>query len=314
MVDMTAKVGRLRLANPVIAASGTFGYGREFSQFYDLSVLGAVVCKTVTLNARQGSPPPRTVETPAGMLNNIGLANPGIDKFLAEELPFMRGLGTRVVVNIAGDTPEEFAELAGQLGRAGGVDALEINVSCPNVERGGMLFGQVPSATADVVRTARDASNLPLWVKLTPNVTDIREVAVAASEAGAEAVVVANTLLGMAVDWRKRRPLLGGTTGGLSGPAIKPVALRMVWQVHEAVDVSVIGSGGVTTAEDALEFIAAGACAVEVGTANFTSPTACRRIVTGMRGLLDEADVGTVSSLIGALGQAQDGPGRHKAS
>jgi len=301
MSDMAVKIGRLELANPVIAASGTFGYGREFSQIYDASVLGAVIGKTVTLLPRQGNPPPRTVETPSGMLNSIGLANPGIDRFLAEELPFMRRLGTRIVVNIAGESAGEFAELADRIASAGGADALELNVSCPNVTKGGMFFGQDPAATAEVVRAVREKTDLPLWAKLTPNVTDIAKVAVAAADAGAEAVVVANTVLGMAVDWRSRRPALAGVTGGLSGPAIKPVALRLVWQVHRAVDVPVIGSGGIATAEDALEFIVAGASAVEVGTANFVSPTASPRMIAGMQGMLEKAEVASVCGLVGTL-------------
>jgi len=271
--------------------------------------LGAIGGKTVTLLPRQGNPPPRTVETPSGMLNSIGLANPGIDRFLAEELPFMRQLGTRIVVNIAGESAGEFAELADRIASAGGVDALELNVSCPNVTRGGMFFGQDPSATAEVVRAVRERTDLPLWAKLTPNVTDIAEVAVAAAEAGVESVVVANTMLGMAVDWRSRRPALGGVTGGLSGPAIKPVALRLVWQVHQAVDVPVIGSGGITTAEDALEFVVAGASAVEVGTANFVWPKALPRIVSRMQQMLEEAEVVSVDRLIGALRDKRDAVG-----
>lgn len=301
MTDLRVHIGPLELTNPVMTASGTFGYGREFSEFYDLSILGAVVGKTITPQPREGNPPPRTVETAAGMLNSIGLANPGIDMFLREELPFLRELGTRVVVNIAGESTSDYVAMAERLDDAEGVDALELNVSCPNVHKGGMLFGQEPSAAAEVVRGVKKATALPVFVKLTPNVTSVTDVAVECANAGADALVVANTLMGLAVDWRKRRPRLGGVTGGLSGPAVKPVALRMVWQVATAVDVPVIGSGGMTSGQDVLEFLVAGATAVEIGTANFVYPTACRRILAELTDLLAQEGVVSVSELTGTL-------------
>jgi dihydroorotate dehydrogenase (NAD+) catalytic subunit len=239
--ELAVALGPLRLKNPIMAASGTFGFGREMSLHYHLARLGALVTKTVTLRSRQGNPPPRIAETPAGMLNSIGLANPGLQGFLRTELPFLGRFDTVRIVNIAGETVEEFAQLAERIGREALVDALELNVSCPNVKRGGMRFGSSIETVTELVRTVRQVTGRPLLVKLTPNVTDIAAVAVAAREAGADILTVANTHLGLALDWRSRRPILGGVTGGLSGPAIKPLNLRAVWEVTQALDVPVVG-------------------------------------------------------------------------
>src|SRR5436309_9845069 len=284
MPTLTTTLTRLRLRNPILVASGTFGYAREMDSIVDFSQLGGIIPKTVTKAPRAGNPPPRTVETPSGMLNAIGLDNDGIDYFLAHHLPYLRTLPTAVIANIAGKNEPEFIEMAERVGREPGLAALELNLSCPNVA-GGVDFAVDPERTRRVVRGVRDVCPLPLIAKLTPNVTDVVPVARAAAAAGADAVSLVNTFVGMAVDWRRRRPVLGNVTGGLSGPAIKPLALRLVWRVAQHVRVPVIGVGGIATRDDVMEFLVAGASAVQLGTVNFYDPTASARIA----GLLPEA-------------------------
>lgn len=299
--DLSVQLGPLALANPVLTASGTFGYGEEFAGLVRLERLGGLVTKGISLFPRAGNPPPRVVETACGMLNAIGLENVGLERFVHEKMDFLRRCGTRIIVNILGDSIEDYAGLAEGLSTVPGIDALEVNISCPNVKHGGVAFGTVPAMAAAVTRAVRGASGLPLIVKLTPNVTDIVTVAQAVAEAGADAVSLINTLLGMAIDSRSRRPRLGNVVGGLSGPAIKPVALRMVWQVARAVKVPVIGIGGIGSAEDAIEFLLAGATAVQVGTANFYHPGTTEEIIDGIAAYLDSQGEGAVRSIIGGL-------------
>ena len=298
--DLTARLGPLTLANPVLVASGTFGYGEEYAQYVDLSRLGGVMVKGTTLRPRDGNPPPRIVETPAGMLNAIGLQNPGVDAVISDQLPFLAQFDTAVIVNIAGETVEEYVELARRLDAAPGVSALELNVSCPNVQGGGMQFGIDARLTRELVAAVRAATRLPLIVKLSPNVTDIVSMAQAAVEGGADILSLINTLLGMSIDVARRRPVLANVTGGLSGPAIRPVALRMVWQVARALNTPIIGMGGIMTARDALEFILAGASAVAVGTANFVDPGASVKVVEGLAGHCEREGVGAIAELVGA--------------
>jgi dihydroorotate dehydrogenase (NAD+) catalytic subunit len=264
--DLTVHIGGLTLKNPVMTASGTFGYAREFAPFMDLSRLGAIIVKGISLAPKPGNPPPRIVETACGMLNSIGLENVGVERFIAEKIPYLQGLDTPVIVNILGDSIEEYGEIARRLSGVTGVAALEVNISCPNVKQGGVAFGADPVAAARVTAMVKKNCALPVLVKLSPNVTDITAIARAVEDAGADAVSLINTLLGMAIDVGSRRPKLANIMGGLSGPAIKPIALRMVFQVSRAVKIPVIGIGGITTAEDALEFLIAGASAVQVGT------------------------------------------------
>jgi dihydroorotate dehydrogenase (NAD+) catalytic subunit len=300
MADLTVKIADLTLRNPVLTASGTFGFGLEFSPYGDISQLGGVIVKGTTLKPRAGNPPQRVVETTGGMLNAIGLENPGVDHFLSHYLPQLRQRGVTTIVNISGNTVEEYCELSERLHQPG-VAALELNISCPNVKAGGMAFGTSRQLAAEVVSAVRRHCRLPLIVKLSPNVTDITEIARAVEAAGADAVSLINTLLGMAVDLRTRRPMLGNITGGLSGPAIKPVALRMVWQAAQAVSVPVIGLGGIMTAEDALEFIICGASAVQIGTANFIDPSICWKVIQGIEDYLEEQGIPSVANLVGTL-------------
>ncbi len=289
-MDLRVQLGPLELANPILVASGTFGYAREMEHLVDLTRLGAVIPKTVTPQPRSGNAPWRTVETAAGLLNSIGLDNDGIDAFIVHHLPYLRQVGTRVFVSIAGHSPSEYVRMARQLEEAGGVNALELNISCPNVA-GGVDFGTDPDLCGELVGAVRQACSLPILAKLTPNVTEITKIAVAAAAAGADAVSLINTLLGMAVDWRNRRPLLGNVMGGLSGPAIKPVALRCVYQVAQAVDIPVVGIGGIATIDDVMEFLVAGATAVQIGTANYYDPTVSQRLVDQLPQALQEAGV-----------------------
>ncbi len=300
-VDLSVSVGPLRLKNPVLTASGTFGYGREYSGLVDLELLGGVIVKGLSLRERHGNPPPRIVETPCGMLNAIGLANVGLDRFLNEKLPWLKGVDTAVIVNIYGHTISEYRDLAAGLRGVEGVDALEVNISCPNVERGGMAFGVDPGAAAGVTEAVAGRSDKPVIVKLSPNVTDIRALARAVESAGAHAVSLINTITGMVVDVDRRRPVLGNVTGGLSGPAIRPVAVRMVYEVVGAVGIPVIGAGGIVTARDALEFLITGAKAVQVGTASFADPRAAVRVAQGIGGFCSEQGIGRVEELIGTL-------------
>ena len=300
MLDLTVTFGRLQLRNPILVASGTFGYAREMEGTVDFACLGAIIPKTVTREARKGNRPPRTVETPSGMLNSIGLDNDGIEHFIAHHLPYLRTLPTEIIANIAGKTESEFPELAAMLGAQPGLAALELNLSCPNVA-GGVDFAISPQVTHRVVETVRRACPLPIIAKLTPNVTDIVPIAQAAADAGADAVSLVNTFVGMAVDWRRRRPVLGNTTGGLSGPAIKPLALRMVWQTARAVKIPVIGIGGIATIGDVMEFLLAGASAVQLGTVNFYDPTASERVAKQLPEALRELGANTVLEIVGTL-------------
>ena len=299
--DLRVDLGPLSLANPVMTASGTFGYGAEFSALVDLRRLGAIVVKGISLAPRPGNPPPRIVETACGMLNAIGLENVGLKRFVSDKMPWLRTLRSPVIVNILGDSVEEYAELAGALSAVPGISGLEVNISCPNVKKGGVAFGTVPDMAAAVTRAVRAASDLPLIVKLSPNVTDIVPMARAVADNGADAISLINTLIGMAIDVRTRRPRLANVIGGLSGPAVKPVALRMVWQVASAVRIPVIGIGGIGTAEDAIEFLLAGASAVQVGTANFYNPAASMDILDGLAAWLREQGETSVRAVIGTL-------------
>jgi dihydroorotate dehydrogenase (NAD+) catalytic subunit len=290
----------IRMRNPVMTASGTFGYGREFEPYLDLNRLGALVVKTITLKPRAGNPPPRVVETPAGMLNAIGLQNAGLEAFLQEHLPYLRQLSPPLIVNIAGTSIEEFASLSSRLSQEQGIAGIELNVSCPNLADG-LVYGTNANLLSSLVGRVRQATHLPLLVKLSPNVTDIALMARAAAEAGADGLCLINTLLGMAIDIETRRPKLANVTGGLSGPAIKPVAVRMVYQVARAVKIPIVGLGGIMTAEDALEFLIAGARAVAVGTANFVDPGSCLKVIEGLRAYLISHQIPRLQDLIGTL-------------
>jgi len=298
---LAVAIGRLELKNPVMTASGTFGYGEEYAPFVDLNRLGAVVVKGLSLERRAGNPSPRIMETPAGMLNAVGLQNIGVRDFIAKKLPFLRQYDVPVIANIFGETVDEYRRVAEILNGAAGIRGIEINISCPNVKKGGIAFGACPEAAAEVIRNVRSETDLPLIVKLTPNVTDIKEVAQAAEAGGADALSLINTLTGMSVDIEQRRPHLANITGGLSGPAIRPIALRMVWQVVQAVKIPVIGIGGIVTAGDALEFLIVGARAVEIGTANFIRPAATMEILDGLKEYLIRHRIGNIAELIGSL-------------
>jgi len=298
-VDLSVEIGGLKMKNPVMTASGTFGYGREYAHVVDLNRLGALVVKGTSVHPWAGNPPPRVAETPAGMLNAIGLENPGVDRVVKEELPALRAFHVPVVVNIVGHTVSEYVEVARRLDDSDGVAALEVNISCPNVAEGGLTFGTDPDQAFEVLRRVREVTRLPLIAKLTPNVTSVAEIARSVVEAGADAVSLINTLLGMSIDIETRRPVLGNTLGGLSGPAVKPVALRMVWEVAGAVSVPVIGMGGICNARDALEFLMAGASAVAVGTATFVDPTAPLKIVDGIEKYLKEKGFRKVTEVVG---------------
>jgi len=300
-VDLQVNIGSLTLKNPVLTASGTFGYGREFASLVNLDRLGAIVVKGISNEPRFGNPPPRIVETACGMLNAIGLENVGVEGFLREKLPYLLDIGAPVIVNILGDSVEDYARLAGRLGENEGVAALEVNISCPNVKKGGVAFGTDPIMAAEVTRAVRRETSLPVIVKLSPNVTDVTVIARAVEDQGADAVSLINTLLGMAIDVKTRKPRLANVVGGLSGPAIKPVALRMVWQVARAVTIPVIGIGGITTAEDALEFLIAGATAIQVGTANFYQPAATEEIIDGINGFVLDSGLQSINDVINTL-------------
>lgn len=299
-VDLSVDLGGLKMKNPVTVASGTFAAGREYHDFVDVASLGAVTTKGVSLNGWEGNASPRIAETPSGMLNSIGLQNPGVEHLKADEVPWLAGIGATIIVNVSGHSFDEYVRVIEALEESP-VDAYEVNISCPNVDAGGMTMGCHAPSVEKVVGMCREATKRPLIVKLTPNVTDITEIARAAEAAGADALSLINTLLGMAIDARRRKPQLARVVGGFSGPAIKPVALRMMWQCHQAVDIPLLGMGGVSDGTDAVEFMLAGATAVAVGTANFVNPHATIDVIDGIVSYCEEQGVKHVSELIGAL-------------
>jgi len=300
MSTLSVTLGRLRLQNPILVASGTFGYAKEMAGTVDFARLGGIIPKTVTRNPRAGNTPPRTVETPSGMLNAIGLDNDGIDYFITHHLPYLRTLPTAIIANIAGETEEDFIAMAEQIGKETGLAGLELNLSCPNVA-GGLDFATDPKRTLAIVAGVRKVCPLPIIAKLTPNVTNIVPIAQAAADGGADAVSLINTILGMAIDWRKRKPILGNVTGGLSGPAIKPLALRIVWQVASKVKVPIIGVGGISSLDDVMEFLVAGATAVQIGTANFYDPTISERLVGELHTACDALGIKAIQDIVGTL-------------
>lgn len=301
MADLRTKIGSLEMVNPVMTASGTFGYGVEFQDFVDLSKVGGIIVKGTTLNPRQGNPYPRMAETAQGMLNCVGLQNKGVAHFCDHIYPMIKDLPTRVLVNVSGSTPEDYAECAARIAELENIPAIELNISCPNVKQGGMAFGVTPEGASTVVKAVREAYPKTLIVKLSPNVTSITDIAMAVQDAGADAVSLINTLMGMAIDAEKRKKLLSIGTGGLSGPAVKPVALRMVYQVAHAVNIPVIGLGGISSATDAIEFLLAGASAIEIGTANFLDPAISEKVAVGINEYLDRHHYSSVKDIIGAL-------------
>ena len=302
-MDLQVNLGRLHLANPILVASGTFGYAREMERLVDLSRLGGILPKTITKQPRPGNPPWRTVETSAGLLNSIGLDNDGIESFIQHHLPYLRELACPIVVSIAGRTHEEFVELARHLDEASGAAAIELNISCPNVT-GGVDFGTDAALCNRLVSAVRGACSLPILAKLTPNVTSLASIAQAAAEGGADALSLINTVLGMAVDWRRRRPMLGNVVGGLSGPAIKPIALRCVYQARQSVNIPIVGIGGIANTDDVMEFLVAGASAVQIGTANYYDPTVTMKILDELPTALAEAGAASISEIVGTLDTA----------
>jgi dihydroorotate dehydrogenase (NAD+) catalytic subunit len=304
-MDLAVNMGGIQMKNPVATASGTFGYGSEYAPYIDLNRLGAIVVKGITLQPRAGNPTPRLVETPAGVLNSIGLQNPGVEVFIEELLPRLAGYDLPVIVNIAGETVQDYGRLAARLDRVPGVAGIEVNISCPNVKQGGMLFGSDPDMAGEVTGIVKANTGKPVIVKLSPNVTSIVAVAEKVAAAGADALSMINTLLGMSIDVKTRRPVLGNVMGGLSGPAVKPVAVRTVWQVYREVKLPIIGMGGIMTAEDALEFILAGAAAVAVGTANFVNPRATMDVLEGIEKYMAEHGVQNINELVGAAQRCQ---------
>jgi dihydroorotate dehydrogenase (NAD+) catalytic subunit len=299
--NLALEVAGIKLKNPVLTASGTFGYGREYEEFVDLNKLGGVIVKGVSLQPIKGNPPPRIWETPSGMLNAIGLENPGVDVFLNEKLPYLRTFDTAVIVNIFGYSLEEYVEVAQRLDGVPGVSGLEVNISCPNVKAGGMVFGTNLEASSELLSAVRKATKLPIIAKLSPKVTNVVEFAKAAQDAGCDGLSLINTLLGMAIDVRCMKPRLANCVGGLSGPAIRPVAVRIVWQVAKAVQIPIIGMGGIATGEDAMEFILAGASAVAVGTANFINPRATLDVIAGIESLMLEQGTSDIKDIIGKV-------------
>lgn len=301
MADLKVKIASLDLKNPVMTASGTFGYGTEFEDFLDINRLGGIIVKGTTLRPREGNDYPRMAETPSGMLNCVGLQNKGVAYFCEHIYPTVKSYDTNVIVNVAGSSPDDYAECAACIDRLDRIPAIELNISCPNVRQGGMAFGVTAEGAASVVRAVRKAYHKTLIVKLSPNVTDIVEIARAVEAEGADSISLINTLMGMAIDIEQRRPKLSIATGGLSGPAVKPVALRMVWQVAKAVKIPVVGLGGIMNARDAIEFIMAGATAIEVGTANFIDPNVCEKIIDGIDAWLDDHGCRSVKEIVGCL-------------
>lgn len=301
MADLSVRIGGLDLKNPVMTASGTFGYGLEFADFVNLEEIGGIIVKGTTLNPREGNPYPRMYETASGMLNCVGLQNKGVDYFCKHIYPQIKDIKTNMIVNVSGSCPEDYAECAARIDELEHIPAIELNISCPNVKQGGMAFGVTPEGAASVVKAVREAYHKTLIVKLSPNVTSVADIARSAVDAGADALSLINTLMGMAIDIEKRRPVLSINTGGLSGPAVKPVALRMVWQVAQAVKVPVIGLGGIMNARDAIEFLLAGATAIQIGTANFIDPAVTVKVAKGINEYLDSHGFGSVKDIIGVL-------------
>ena len=300
MADLSVKVAGVSFANPLIAASGTFGFGREFNEFYPLSTLGGISCKGITLRRRDGNPPPRIAETPSGILNAVGLQNPGVDVFINEDLPWLKQQNTTIIANIAGNTVEEYCQMAEKLSETD-VDMIELNISCPNVKSGGVQFGTSCESVGQITHEVRAHCKKPLVVKLSPNVTDIASIAQSAEANGADAISMINTLTGMKIDIHTRRPIIRNNTGGLSGAAVFPVAVRMVWQVSKAVNIPIIGMGGITTWEDAAEMLIAGATALQIGTVLFSDPYAPIKINEGLNRFLDENGIQSVTELTGTV-------------
>ncbi|MBN1198916.1 MAG: dihydroorotate dehydrogenase [Bacteroidales bacterium] len=301
MTNLSVNIAGITFKNPVTTASGTFGYGEEFRDFFDPGKLGGIFVKAVTGSNREGNAYPRMAETASGMLNSVGLQNKGVDHFVREIYPRIKDFDTHIIVNVSGSTIEEYVRVAEQINELQNIPAIELNISCPNVKQGGMAFGTIPEMSEEVTRAVRNVYKKVLMVKLSPNVTSITEIAKAVTDGGADVLTLINTLLGMAIDAERQRPILSTITGGLSGPAIKPIALRMVWQVHKAVKIPVIGLGGIMNATDAIEFLLAGASAIQVGTANFIDPMASVNIVEGLKAYLQKNHIADVNDLIGAL-------------
>ena len=301
MADLSVNIGNLKLSNPVMTASGTFGYGKEFEDFVDLEKIGGIIVKGTTLHRREGNPYPRMAETPMGMLNAVGLQNKGVDYFISEIYPQIKDIRTNMIVNVSGSAIEDYVQTAEKINELENIPAIELNISCPNVKQGGMAFGVTASGASEVVKAVREVYKKTLIVKLSPNVTDITEIARAVEGAGADSVSLINTLLGMAIDAEKRRPILSTITGGMSGAAVKPIALRMVWQVSKAVNIPVIGLGGIMNWKDAVEFLLAGASAIQIGTANFIDPAITVKVSEGINDYLDRHGFTSVKDIIGGL-------------
>ena len=300
MIDMSVELAGVRLKNPVITASGTFGFGREYGEFVDLNELGAICVKGLTLLPRQGNPPPRIAETPSGMLNSVGLQNPGVEYFVKKELPFLKGFNTIVIANISGNTAEEYCKMADIISNSD-TDMVELNISCPNVKAGGVAFGTDPCVVEEITAVVRKHCKKPLIVKLSPNVCDIAMIARAAERGGADCISLINTITGMVIDIETRRPILKNNIGGLSGPAVKPVAVRMVWQAAKAVKIPIIGMGGISSGEDAVEFMLAGASAVSVGTYNFIDPYACIKVRDGIKEYMEGHKCNSIKDIVGTV-------------
>lgn len=301
MAEIALDIAGIKMKSPVMVASGTFGSGKDYEDFINLNEIGALIVKSITLKPREGNPPPRICETPAGMLNTIGLQNPGIDAFIKEDLPYLAKFKVPVIINIAGESIDEYAQLAKKLDGLSGIAGIEVNISCPNVKQGGMQFGIDPKLTAEVIASVKRTTKLPVIAKLSPNVTDIKVIAKAAEIAGADAISAINTVLGMSIDINSRRPKLSMGAGGLSGPAIKPIAIRMVNEIYKTVKIPVIGIGGIMNADDAVEFILAGACAIQVGTGNFINPRAAVEIAEGIKKYLIANKIESVKDLVGQV-------------
>ncbi|MCD6322149.1 MAG: dihydroorotate dehydrogenase [Clostridiales bacterium] len=300
VVNTSIRIAGVEFVNPVIAASGTYGFGREYADYVDLNNLGGISVKGLTLKPRMGNKTPRIAETPSGILNSVGLQNPGMDAFISKEIPYLKQYSTKIIANIAGNTLEDYIEMAEKLNGTG-TDMVEVNVSCPNVKRGGIAFGTTPESVGEVTKAVREVTDIPIIVKLTPNVSDIASIAMMAEEAGADAISLINTIIGMVIDVNTRRPVLANNTGGLSGPAVRPVAVRMVHEVYKAVSIPIIGMGGICTGEDAIQFILAGASAVMVGTWNFNNPYACTDVASGIESYMVRNGITNLKEITGAL-------------